>query len=439
MAKISLISLGCEKNTVNSEQMLWLLTQAGHETTDPEYSDVVILNTCGFIDSAKTEAIEHILSLARLRDGGHDFKIIVAGCLAQRHPDEILSELPEVDGILGTGSYSEINRVVDEVLSGEKPKLLGEIDGPVPDVPRLVTTPKWYTYLKIAEGCDNRCAYCVIPSIRGRYRSRTMDEVLDEARGLARSGTKELILIAQDVTRYGRDLRDGSSLSELLRRLCGIEGIEWVRLHYLYPDEITDELLEVIAGEAKILKYFDLPIQHVNDAILRSMNRRTTKSELETLLGKIRASAPDAVLRTSIICGLPGEGEEEFRELCDFLSRHRFQRAGFFAFSPQEGTKAASMPCQVPEETALSRVEILQRLQERIMYEYNLSRLNTEINVLCEGYDPDRGVYFGRSGADSPGIDEQVRFRSRKKVPEGSFVRVLAKELSEGEILGERI
>ncbi len=436
MARISLISLGCEKNLVNSEQMLWLLAQAGHDTVEPESADVVIVNTCGFIDSAKSEAIENILALAAMRERGCSFKIIVAGCLAQRYPDEILTQLPEVDGIIGTGSYGEIVQAVNEALGCGLPRLMGDINSPLEEIPRLVTTPQWYSYLRIAEGCDNRCAYCVIPSLRGRYRSRSLDAVLDEARQLAQSGTKELLIIAQDVTRYGKDLRDGTNLAKLVRELCRIEGIEWLRLHYLYPEEMTDELLDVMAQESKVLHYFDLPIQHVNNKILRSMNRRDTKQGLEQLLGKIRARMPDAVLRTSIICGLPGEGDREFEELCDFLSRHKLQRAGFFAFSPEEGTAAADMPDQVPSEIALERVRILEQLQERIMLEYNQSRLGSRLSVLCELYDPESGIYCGRSTADSPTIDEQVYFTSERPVAPGTFVNILAKELVEGEIHG---
>ena len=436
MAIFSLISLGCEKNLVNSEQMLYLLTEAGHQTGEPEQADVVIVNTCGFIDSAKSEAIDTILELAALREESAEFKIIVTGCLAQRHPDEIFEQLPEVDGLLGTGSYDDIVIAVTKVLNGEKPRIMGDINAPITETKRCVTSPRWYSYLRVAEGCDNHCAYCVIPSLRGRYRSRKMEDILDEAKALAESGTKELILIAQDVTRYGKDFKDGTDLAALVTELCKIEGIEWIRLHYLYPDEITDRLLEVMAKEEKVLGYFDLPIQHVSDKILKSMNRRTNKAQLETLLGKIRALVPNAVLRTSIICGLPGEHEEEFEELAEFLRKHKLQRAGFFAFSPQEGTKAAAMDDQIPEEIALERVRLLTQLQDEIMHEFDLDRLGSHIKVLCEGYDESLRMYFGRSYADSPGVDEQIFFSSSEEVAPGQFVTILAEDLVDDQIHG---
>ncbi len=439
MASVALISLGCEKNLVNSEQMLWMLSEAGFEICQPENADVVIVNTCGFIDSAKSEAIDNILALDAMRKKGCGFKIIVTGCLAQRYPDEIFSELPEVDGIVGCGSFDSIVEAARAALDGERPCYMGSLSAPVSETPRLVTTPRWYSYLRIAEGCDNYCAYCVIPYLRGPYRSRKMEDILNEARSLAQSGTKELIVIAQDVTRYGKDLTGGEDLPALLEKLCEIEGIEWIRLHYLYPDEFTPRLLDVMAGQQKILPYFDIPLQHINDTILKRMNRRSSKTQIETLLRTIRQKLPEAVIRTSIICGLPGESEMEFEELCDFLKEFRLQRAGFFVFSPEEGTPAAEMPDQVPRETAEERVSILQQLQDGIMAHYNESRVGSVMRVICDGYDEDRGEYYGRTAADSPTVDEQVYFTSEEPVQPGDIIDFRAEYLRDGELAGTRV
>jgi len=437
MAKIAMISLGCEKNLVNSEQMLYLLDRAGHVTAEPEEADVVIVNTCGFLASAQSEAIENILALDQLRRQGSHFKIIVTGCMSQRYPDEIKEQLPEVDGILGVGSFEDIVMAVNDVLNGRRPCYMGDIDAPLTNTLRMVTTPRRYSYLRIAEGCDNYCAYCVIPYLRGRYRSRPMEEVIEEAKALAASGTKELLVIAQDVTRYGSDLGDGTDLAKLVNALCRIEELRWVRLHYLYPDEFSDELLETMAVQPKVVPYFDIPLQHVNDRILKAMNRRSTKAQIETLLDKIRARIPNAVLRTSIICGLPGETEEEFEELCDFLKKYKLQRAGFFAYSPEEGTPAAEMENQVDEEVKAQRVRICEGLQDAVMVEYNNSRLGKPMEVLCEGFDEVSGEYYGRSKADSPTIDETVYFTFPMPVEPGSFVLVRPERVTDGELHGE--
>ena len=333
---VAFISLGCAKNLVNTEQMMALCRAAGHTVTgDPEGADVAVLNTCGFIESAKSEAIDSILELAELKNRGKLKKLLVAGCLSQRYPDGIRAELPEADGLLGTGSYTDIVSAVEQVMAGERPELFGDIHRTFEDGERWVTTPPWTAYLKIAEGCSNGCAFCVIPKLRGRYRSRSMEALLKEARGLADSGVRELIVIAQDITRYGQDLEDGASLAGLLTELCRLD-FHWIRLHYLYPEAVTDELIEVIAREKKIVHYLDIPIQHANDGILRAMRRRSTRAEIEALFAKLRAAMPDVVLRTSLICGLPGEGEAEFEELCGFLREQKLQRAGVFQFSPEE-------------------------------------------------------------------------------------------------------
>ena len=435
--KIAFVSLGCAKNLVNTEQMMALVKAAGHTVTgDPEGADVAVLNTCGFIDSAKSEAIQNILELAALKDQGKLGKLLVAGCLTQRYRDEILEELPEIDGILGTGSYTDIVPAIESVMEGDTPTYFGDIDHTIEDGARIVSTPPYTAFLKIAEGCDNRCAYCVIPSLRGRYRSRTMESLLAEAKKLADDGVKELIVIAQDITRYGTDLYRKRMLPELLTELCKLP-FHWVRLHYLYPDELDDALIDVIARERKILKYIDIPLQHINDRILKAMNRRSTKAEIIALLKKLRERLPGLVLRTSLICGLPGETEEEFEELCDFLRESGIERAGIFQFSPEEGTPAAVMPDQVDPDTAKRRVELLVELQSRVMDAWNESRLGETLEVLCEGFDPDMGCYAGRSYADSPDVDGKVFFTAAGLVPAGTFVNVRITGTSDGDLTGE--
>ncbi|MCQ4769625.1 30S ribosomal protein S12 methylthiotransferase RimO [Intestinimonas massiliensis] len=435
--KIAFISLGCDKNRVNTEQMMALCQAAGHEVTgEPDGADVAVVNTCGFIDSAKEEAIATILEVAPLKETGRLKKLLVAGCLSQRYQDEVLTELPEVDGILGTGSYTDIVSAAEAAMAGETPKLFGDIDRTVEDGARLVSTPSYTAFLKIAEGCNNRCAFCVIPSLRGRYRSRPMESLLAEAGQLAGAGVKELILVAQDITRYGTDLYGRHALPELLRELCRLD-FHWIRLHYFYPDEVTDELIEVVASEQKIVKYLDIPLQHCNDGILKAMNRRGTKAQIEALLGKLRARIPGLVIRTSIICGLPGEGEAEFEELCGFLRENALERAGVFAFSPEEGSPAADMPDQVPEDVKRRRVERLVDLQSGVMDAWNEARLGTVMEVLCEGFDPDMGCWAGRTYADSVDVDGHVYFTAGGMVPAGSFVNVRITGTADGDLTGE--
>ena len=434
---ISFISLGCAKNLVNAEQMMALVKNAGYAVTgEPAGSDIVVINTCGFIDSAKEEAIDTILEMAALKAEGRLGKIVVTGCLPQRYRDELLEELPEVDGILGTGSYTDIVPALEAVMEGDQPTFFGDIDHTIEDGPRLVSTPAYTAYLKIAEGCDNRCSYCVIPSLRGRYRSREFDSLLTEAKGLADSGVRELIVVAQDITRYGTDLYGRRRLGELLVELCRLP-FHWVRLHYLYPDELDDDLIDVIARERKIVKYLDIPLQHINDGLLKAMNRRGTKAEIITLLDKLRKKIPGVVIRTSLICGLPGEGEAEFEELCAFLKEVRLERAGVFRFSPEEGTPAAEMPDQVDEETAQRRTELLVDLQSRMMDRYNEDRLGAVMEVLCEGFDSAAGCYAGRTYADSPDIDGKVYFTAAGLIPAGEFVHVRITGVSDGDLTGE--
>ena len=435
--RVGFISLGCAKNQVDCEQMMYRMREAGHEVlADPDGADLVVINTCGFIDAAKSEAIDHIIAMGELKQAGRIGKILVTGCLAQRYQEEILREMPEVDGVLGTGSYFDIASAARQVMEGQTVSEFGDIDAPVPETGRILTTPAHYAFLKIAEGCSNRCAFCVIPQLRGRYRSRPMDEVLCEARILAAEGVKELIVVAQDTTLYGVDLPGHRKLlPELLRQLCRIEGVHWVRVHYLYPESITPELLDVFAGEPKLVNYLDIPIQHVNDGILKAMRRRGTRAYLEDLFRTIRAKLPDAVIRTSLIAGLPGEGEAEFEELCDFLREFRLERVGVFVYSPEEGTPAAEMP-RPDEAVAVRRTDIVTELQSRIMDAYQAGLIGKTMEILSEGCDPERDLYFGRSYVDSPEIDGKVWFTSENVVKTGSFVPVRIEKSIDGELYG---
>ena len=435
--KVAFVSLGCAKNLVNAEQMMALCRKAGYTVTgDPEGADVAVLNTCGFIESAKSEAIDNIIELGELKEQGKLKKLLVTGCLTQRYPDDIRSELPEVDGMLGTGSYTDVVTAVEELVAGEKAEHFGNIHRTYEDGERVVTTPPYTAYLKIAEGCSNGCAFCIIPKLRGRYRSRSVEALLTEAKGLADSGVKELIIIAQDITRYGEDLGDGTTLASLLKELCKLP-FHWIRLHYLYPEAVTDELIEVIATQRKIVHYLDIPIQHCNDKILKAMRRRSTKEQIVTLFDKLRAAMPDVVIRTSLICGLPGEGEEEFEELCEFLQEQRIQRAGVFQFSPEEGTLAADMADQVDGDIAQRRVELVVDLQSRVMDDFNEERLGSVVEVLCEGFDSNEGCYVGRSYADSVEIDGRVLFTAAGLIPAGEFVYVRITGMSDGDLTGE--
>ena len=434
---IAMISLGCAKNLVSSEQMLWQLRESGFVLQSAcEGADVAVVNTCGFIESAKREAIEQILELAALKENGRLGRILVTGCLVERYRDEILTELPEVDGLVGCGSFHDIVSAVQAVTGGQMPCLLASPDDTPLDTPRLVSTPAYTAYLKVAEGCDNRCAYCVIPDLRGSFRSRPMESVLDEAAALVQSGVRELILIAQDTTRYGLDLYGERRLPALLEKLCRLDDLEWLRLHYLYPDEVDDRLIDVVAREEKIVKYLDIPIQHCNDRILRAMGRRGGRKELDALIEKLRARIPGLVLRTSLIVGLPGETEAEFEELCMFLRETRWERAGVFAYSPEEGTPAAVMPEQVDEQIKKDRVDIITTLQQDIMEAFCQSMVGKTISVLVEGYDRDAEVWFGRSWADSPEVDGRVFFTVRHRVRTGEFIRVRVTGVQDGDLLG---
>ena len=437
MANIGFISLGCAKNQVDCERMMYRVQEAGHNVQpDVVGCDVVVINTCGFIDSAKSEAIDFILQMAQLKENGLVGKILVTGCLSQRYQQMIMEEMPEVDGLLGTGSYTEIVPAIESLLQEEKVADFKSIDLPEEETGRILTTPEHYAFIKIAEGCDNRCSYCIIPYLRGKFRSRQMDDVLYEARLLAAGGVKELIVVAQDTSRYGTDLPGHKRLlPELLRELCKIDGFQWIRVHYVYPYEIDDEFIDVMASEPKIVKYLDIPIQHCNSKILKLMNRRGDGLFLRELFAKLRSRIPGLVLRTSVITGLPGEGEEEFAELCEFLKEQRLERVGAFPFSPEEGTPAAEME-HVDSETAQLRAQMIETIQSRIMDDYNEAMIGKTLDILVDGYDEEFEQFFGRTYADSPEIDGRVWIASEESLVEGDFVQICIDGLIDGDLSG---
>ena len=436
--KISLISLGCAKNLVNSEQMLYLLSEAGYTLVpEPDGADAVIINTCGFIDAAKSEAIDTVLEMAELKKAGKLGKIIVTGCLAERYQDTVMQELPEIDAVLGVGSFGDIVEAVTKALNNESVLRFGDKNAPVEETPRVVSTGPSWAYLRIAEGCNNFCAFCAIPYIRGRYRSREIENVVEEARELAEHGVKELIVIAQDITRYGTDLYGKRCLAELCRRLAEIDGVEWIRLHYLYPDQFDDDLIDEIASNEKIVKYLDIPIQHINNDILKSMNRRGTGDDIRKLFKELRERIPGVVLRTSLISGLPGEGDAEFEELCSFLREAKIERAGVFPFSPEDGTPAAKMP-HVDAEEAQRRADLIMEIQAGVMDEFNASLIGKALEVLCLDYDEDSQMWVGRSCYDSPDIDGLVFFDGDGG--EGNIVYVnITAVADDGNLIGEEV
>ena len=438
--KLHFISLGCAKNMVNCEQMMALCRDAGMELClSPEGCDAAVVNTCGFLSSANEEAIENILAMAELKKAGKLKKILVTGCMTQRYQGEVAKELPEVDGILGTGSYKDIVDAVETVMAGGTVSRFDDINAPVDEFGRVLTTPGHYAFLRIAEGCDNWCAFCIIPKLRGKYRSRTMEHVLAEARQLADSGVKELIVIAQDITKYGMDLPEHKRLlPELLRELCKMD-FTWIRLHYLYPDQITDELIDVIAEEPKIVKYLDVPLQHVSKRILRAMHRPGDGAEFTKLIEDMRRRIPGLVLRTSLIVGLPGETDDEFAELCEFLQNVAIERVGVFEYSPEEGTEAAEMPDQIDAETKQNRRLIVEELQSGVLDDYNTSRHGEVMQVLVEGFDDEQQLWYGRTYADSVEVDGHVYFDAMDTEPgEGEFVSVLITESLGPDLLGVR-
>ena len=437
MIKVSMASLGCSKNLIDSEQMLGLLEQSGYEIVENEEdADILIVNTCTFIESAKMESIECILELAQYKKTGHCKYLIVTGCLAQRYKEQVLSELPEVDAVIGTNEYDKIADVIRSLDEEQEKRLFCAETPLLCETSRLRSTPGYTAYLKIAEGCDNHCTYCVIPSIRGRYRSRRMEDIISEAKELAADGVKELVVIAQDTTRYGKDLYGEYRLAELLRELCHIDNIEWVRVHYCYPEIVTDKLIDVFAEESKLCNYFDIPIQHCSDGILKRMGRRTNKKQITELIAQIRHRLPDAVIRTSLIVGFPGETEEEFEELRQFVEETKFDRLGVFAYSREEDTPAYDMDNQIDEEEKERRRELLMMVQSEISQQLNEDKIGKTVRVLVEGKDEIIKSYYGRTYADSIEIDGKVFFKSDKPLKEGDFASVKIEQVLEYDLFG---
>lgn len=438
--KIGIVSLGCPKNRVDTEMMLGILGNEGYEIVAlPEEAHIIIVNTCAFIDSAKEESINTVLEMAQYKNENCRH-LIMTGCMAERYHEEIMSELPEVDAVVGTGDYHKIAQVIKEVEKGEKPVIYGHIDDEIPEgFPRMISTGGATAYLKIADGCDNKCTYCIIPKLRGKYRSRPKEDILAEAQELANSGIKELILIAQDTTRYGYDICGREMLSSLLTELCKIEGIHWIRVHYMYPESITDDMIEVLAKEPKIVKYMDIPIQHINNRVLKRMGRRSTKEDVVALIEKLRNKMPDITIRTSLIAGFPGETEEEFSELLDFVKKTKFDKLGAFAYSVEDGTAAAKLPEQIDEETKIERQEKIMEAQSEISKELQKSRLGKVVEVLCEGYDEDNLMYYGRSQADSLEVDGTVYFAASDYVEIGEFVWVRILDTDNYDCTGQQV
>ncbi len=440
MSKIGMVSLGCPKNQMDAELMLAKLQKAGFQlTAESGLADVVIVNTCGFIEDAKREAIENILEIAQLKKEGQIKKIIVTGCLAQRYQEELCRELPECDAVLGLGANDDIVEVVNEVLENKTTARFPSLSCWHLDGDRLQTTPDFFAYLRIGDGCNNCCTYCAIPHIRGRLRSRDMDTVVDEARTLVQNGVKELVLVAQDTTLYGAENDGVSKLPQLLTRLCDIEGLCWIRLLYCYPEHITEDLLDVMAKQDKIAKYLDIPIQHASGRVLNAMNRPGDRESLTKLMAHIREKVPGMVLRTTVMTGFPNETEDDFEQLCEFIKEVRFERLGCFAFSAEEGTAAAAMQPQVPEEVRRDRRDIVMELQTRIAEDYQSAQVGKTVDVLVESFDRYAECWFGRTYGDAPDIDGKVFFTTRERVVPGDIVQVKITEYMDWDLVGERI
>lgn len=438
--KLLCVSLGCDKNLVDTEMMLGLLNKDGYTFTDDEYdADVIVVNTCCFIGDAKEESIHTILDMAQRKVDGKCRSLIVTGCLAQRYKQEIIDEIPEVDGILGTSTYDEISRVLADVLGGEEHvQRFHDLDA-LPDLKteRILTTGGHYAFLKIAEGCDKHCTYCIIPSLRGKYRSVPMERLVKEGERLAKKGVKELILVAQETTLYGMDLYGEKSLPTLLKRLCKIPGIHWIRIQYCYPEEITDELIQVIKEEEKICSYLDLPVQHASDRILKRMGRRTTKAQLQEIVTKLRNEIPDMALRTTLISGFPGETQEDHEELMDFVDEMEFERLGVFAYSAEEDTPAAAFPDQVLQELKEERRDAIMELQQEISYEFSRSMIGKTLEVMIEGKVTEENAYAGRTYMDGPGVDGMIFVQTNKELMSGDFARVRVTGAMEYDLIGE--
>ncbi len=438
MTKIGFVSLGCNKNLCDTENMLGILARRGYEiVNDPEEAEVIVVNTCGFIDSAKEESINAILEMAEYKKGRCQL-LVAAGCMAQRYPEDIRRELPEVDVIIGTTVFDRIADAIEIGLRGKKETLIDGIDKDVPDcLPRIRTTLPHTAYLKIAEGCSNHCTYCAIPNIRGRYRSRTEENILAEAQALAEDGVKELIVVAQDTTRYGEDIYGQRRIAPLLRKLCGVEGIEWIRVHYSYPEAVDDELIETIKSQEKIVKYLDIPVQHGDDRILRRMGRQTTRRQITDLISRLRREIPGIVIRTSLIVGFPGETEEQFQNLLSLMEEVRFDRTGVFSYSAEEGTPAARLDGQLSDEVKEERRAAAMELAQRISLERNRGLLGSTLEVMTDGFED--GLFYGRSGGESLDADPLIYFGSRYEPMPGDVVRVKILDAGEYDLYGEQI
>ncbi|NMP38423.1 MAG: 30S ribosomal protein S12 methylthiotransferase RimO [Clostridiales bacterium] len=436
--KIGMISLGCPKNQVDAELMLSKLSAAGFDVVDDiDAAELVIINTCAFIEDAKKEAIDSILNTASLKEDGVIQKIVVTGCLSERYRQELVQEFPEVDAVVGIGANADIAEVCARVLSGENVNTFPEKELMPLEGERMLTTPEWWAYLKIADGCSNRCSYCVIPSIRGDFRSRSMESILDEARTLADGGVKELVLIAQDTTRYGEDNYGSLMLPQLLEKLCEIDSLKRIRLLYCYPDRVTDELIKVMASNEKIVHYMDLPLQHASGRILKAMNRSGDAQSLSALIEKLRAAMPDIVLRTTFITGFPGETEEDFEILDRFIQDTKFDRLGCFSYSREEGTPAAGFENQVDKQTADSRADHIMEKQYEIFLHKNEEYIGKTYPVIVEGYDPYTDTYFGRGYMDAPEIDNRMYFTCGYKLNDGDEVEVEVFDMNEYDLIGE--
>lgn len=440
MTRIGMVSLGCPKNQVDAERMLALLKEEGYEIAyDAALSDVVIVNTCGFIQSAKEEAIETILEFCALKKEGRIKAVVVTGCLAERYRDEILHEMPEVDAVVGIGKNDELADIIRKIYAGEKVLTFGDKKDLCFDEHRILSTPSHLAYIKIAEGCNNCCSYCAIPQIRGGFRSRSFESIVNEAKSLAQRGVKEIVLIAQDTTRYGEDIYGEPRLAELLEELDNIEGLKWIRTLYMYPERITDKLIDVFAGGKRIVAYMDIPIQHCDREILRKMNRPGDESKLLQLICKIRQRVPGVILRTTLIAGFPGESEEQFNSLCEFVKKAGFDRLGCFAYSPEEGTPAAEFDGQLDDDVREHRAQLVYDEQARVMFRKNETRIGKTLEVVCEGFDRYAECFFGRSYMDAPEIDGKIFFTADEKPCAGEFVNVKITDTLDFDLLGERV
>lgn len=436
---ILFISLGCDKNLVDSEVMLGLLDAKGYQIVDDEtQADIIVINTCCFVHDAKEESIQTILEMAEYKTEGRLKALIVTGCLAQRYRQEIIEEIPEVDAVLGTTAYDKIVEAVEEALAGAGHVELENVNAlPLVDTKRLVTTGGHYAYMKIAEGCDKHCTYCIIPKLRGNYRSVPMERLIQEAKDLAEQGVKELILVAQETTLYGKDIYGEKSLHKLLRELCKVDGIRWIRILYCYPEEIDDNLIQVMKEEKKLCHYLDLPIQHANDEILKRMGRRTSKAQLEEIIGKLKREIPDITLRTTLITGFPGETEEQHEELKAFVDEMEFDRLGVFTYSPEEDTPAAEMPDQIPEEVKEDRQAEIMELQQEIAFAQAEDMIGEEVLVMIEGIVADENAYVGRTYKDAPGVDGLIFINTDEELMSGDFARVKVTGAVEYDLIGE--